>query len=87
MCLTSWADQMCSPRLLLSLQVLLDVSCGSGLFSRRFVGSKKFDSIVASDFSENMLKQAGNFFAKDLSLDGRCVPRIWSCHAAPGTAA
>ena len=60
-------------RLLLSLQVLLEVSCGSGLFSRRFVGSKKFDRIVASDLSENMLKQAGNFFAKDLSLDGRFV--------------
>ena len=37
------------------------------------MGSKKFNRIVASDFSENMLKQAGNFFAQDLSLDGRWV--------------
>ena len=51
------------------------------------MGSKKFDRIVASDFSENMLKQAGNFFAKDLSLNGRCVKRMGSCYAAPGTAA
>lgn len=37
--------------------LLLDLSCGSGLFSRRFAASGRFRTI-AMDFSENMLKEA-----------------------------
>jgi SAM-dependent methyltransferase len=37
--------------------ILLDVSCGSGLFTRRFAGSGEFDHVVASDYSASMMKQ------------------------------
>ena len=42
-------------------EVVLDVSCGSGLFARKFVDSKAFARVVASDFSENMLIEASQF--------------------------
>lgn len=51
--------------------VLLDMSCGSGLFSRRFVQSNQFDGVIAADFSDNMLKEASRFFAQDQTLDRR----------------
>jgi SAM-dependent methyltransferase len=44
---------------------VLDVSCGTGLFSRKFLKSGKFETIVASDYSENMLKQAYSFLEKE----------------------
>ena len=40
---------------------VLDVSCGSGLFTRKFYTSKRFSRIVSSDLSENMLRQAHEF--------------------------
>eukprot|EP00884_Botryococcus_braunii_P021550 jgi/Botrbrau1/8079/Bobra.0230s0006.1 len=49
-------------------QVLLDMSCGSGLFSRRFAKSGKFSGVIAADFSENMLLQASSFFREDPSI-------------------
>ena len=52
-------------------QVLVDMSCGSGLFSRRFVRSGRFKGVVAADFSESMLTQAKEFFATDAALDPR----------------
>ena len=36
--------------------LLLDLSCGSGLFTRRFAASARFRT-VAMDFSDNMLKE------------------------------
>ena len=57
--------------MLASLQVLLDLSCGSGLFSRRFLQSGQFEKVIASDFSEQMLQQAGRFFYEDVKLDRR----------------
>ncbi|KAK9814213.1 hypothetical protein WJX72_002366 [[Myrmecia] bisecta] len=51
-------------------QPLLDMSCGSGLFSRRFVESGKFAGVIAADFSGNMLEQAGQFFDQQ-NLDKR----------------
>lgn len=48
--------------------VLLDVSCGSGLFSRRFASSGVYSAVVASDFSETMLTQTSTFMAEDRSL-------------------
>lgn len=53
------------------LQVLLDLSCGSGLFSRRFLQSGQFEKVIASDFSEQMLQQASRFFFEDVKLDRR----------------
>lgn len=49
--------------------VVVDMSCGSGLFSRRFAASGKFRGVVAADFSETMLDQASQFFREDASLD------------------
>ncbi|MBA0827400.1 hypothetical protein Goarm_012183, partial [Gossypium armourianum] len=38
--------------------ILVDVSCGSGLFSRKFVKSGTYSGVIALDFSENMLRQS-----------------------------
>jgi ubiquinone/menaquinone biosynthesis C-methylase UbiE len=48
-------------------KVLLDASCGSGLFTRRFVKSKAYGCVVALDFSDAMLQQARTF-ARDEGL-------------------
>lgn len=52
-------------------EVLLDLSCGSGLFTRRFVASNKFKGVIAADFSESMLQQTKQLFDQDQLLDGR----------------
>jgi ubiquinone/menaquinone biosynthesis C-methylase UbiE len=39
-------------------EVIIDMSCGSGLFSRRFLSSGKFAGVIAADFSESMLEEA-----------------------------
>ena len=46
-------------------QVLLDLSCGSGLFSRRFAASGRFAGVIAADFSEAMLREAAGGLAAD----------------------
>nr|XP_008336951.2 uncharacterized methyltransferase At2g41040, chloroplastic-like isoform X2 [Malus domestica] len=48
--------------------VLVDVSCGSGLFSRKFAKSGTYSGVVALDFSENMLRQSYEFFKRDPTL-------------------
>mmetsp|Transcript_37253 Transcript_37253/g.98154 ORF Transcript_37253/g.98154 Transcript_37253/m.98154 type:complete len:472 (-) Transcript_37253:98-1513(-) len=45
---------------------LLDASCGSGLFSRRFASSGRYGSVVALDFSAAMLRQVDDFAAREL---------------------
>lgn len=45
--------------------VLVDVSCGSGLFSRKFAISGDYSRVVALDFSENMLRQCFDFIKND----------------------
>ena len=45
--------------------VLVDVSCGSGLFTRKFVKSAEFSRVIALDFSESMLSQAYEFLKAD----------------------
>jgi SAM-dependent methyltransferase len=50
-------------------QLLVDVSCGSGLFLRRFAKSGKFSSVIGSDFSESMLNQAYNYVQDDTAVD------------------
>jgi len=42
-------------------KVVVDMSCGSGLFTRRFARSGKFAGVVAADFSESMLGQTKTF--------------------------
>ncbi|XP_022142970.1 uncharacterized methyltransferase At2g41040, chloroplastic [Momordica charantia] len=48
--------------------LLVDASCGSGLFSRKFAKSGSFSGVVALDFSENMLLQCYDFIKKDAAL-------------------
>ncbi|KAM3337145.1 putative methyltransferase, chloroplastic-like [Capsicum galapagoense] len=48
--------------------VLVDVSCGSGLFSRKFATSGAYSRVVALDFSENMLRQCYDFIKNDESI-------------------
>ena len=54
-------------------QVLVDMSCGSGLFTRRFAKSGQFAGVVAADFSESMLEQTAAFIREDRDLDGSSV--------------
>lgn len=50
-------------------ETIMDLSCGSGLFSRQFIKSGKFKNVIAADFSENMLKQTSRFIQEDKSID------------------
>eukprot|EP00931_Biecheleriopsis_adriatica_P087571 TRINITY_DN62013_c0_g1_i1.p1 TRINITY_DN62013_c0_g1~~TRINITY_DN62013_c0_g1_i1.p1 ORF type:complete len:463 (+),score=109.77 TRINITY_DN62013_c0_g1_i1:132-1520(+) len=45
---------------------LLDASCGSGLFSRRFASSGDYGTVVALDFSAAMLRQVDDFAQREL---------------------
>ena len=62
-----WAEK----GMLYCSQVMMDLSCGSGLFTRRFVGSKKFKGVIAADYSESMLQHTTELFNKDQLLDHR----------------
>jgi SAM-dependent methyltransferase len=55
-------------------RVLVDLSCGSGLFTRRFAASGKFSGIVAADFSEAMLREAVSGLAADGVDPGSYLP-------------
>ncbi|KAG9451407.1 hypothetical protein H6P81_011372 [Aristolochia fimbriata] len=48
--------------------VLIDASCGSGLFSRKFAKSGAYSGVIALDFSENMLRQCYDFIKEDDSV-------------------
>ncbi|KAK9269669.1 hypothetical protein L1049_001447 [Liquidambar formosana] len=48
--------------------LLVDVSCGSGLFSRKFAKSGTYSGVIALDFSENMLRQCYDFIKKDETI-------------------
>jgi SAM-dependent methyltransferase len=54
-------------------ETLVDMSCGSGLFARRFARSGRFDSIIACDFSESMLRQTQQLIKQDGSIDTASV--------------
>ncbi|XP_050378267.1 uncharacterized methyltransferase At2g41040, chloroplastic-like [Argentina anserina] len=45
--------------------VIVDVSCGSGLFAMRFAKSGTYSGVVALDFSENMLLQCYDYIKRD----------------------
>lgn len=45
--------------------ILVDVSCGSGLFSWKFAKSRTYSRVIALDFSENMLRQCFDFIKND----------------------
>ncbi|KAJ4832289.1 hypothetical protein Tsubulata_047421 [Turnera subulata] len=48
--------------------LLVDVSCGSGLFSRKFAKYGSYSKVIALDFSENMLRQCYDFIKQDNTL-------------------
>ncbi|MCL7052031.1 hypothetical protein MKW94_010764 [Papaver nudicaule] len=48
--------------------LLVDVSCGSGLFSRKFAKSGTYSGVVALDFSETMLRQCYDLLTKDETI-------------------
>ena len=45
--------------------ILVDVSCGSGLFSRKFASSGAYSAVIALDFSENMLRQCYDYIRQE----------------------
>jgi ubiquinone/menaquinone biosynthesis C-methylase UbiE len=45
--------------------ILVDVSCGSGLFARKFATSGAYSAVIALDFSENMLRQCYDYIKQD----------------------
>jgi 2-polyprenyl-3-methyl-5-hydroxy-6-metoxy-1,4-benzoquinol methylase len=46
-------------------KVLVDMSCGSGVFSRRFASSRQFSGVIAADYSETMLQQTQQTFTDE----------------------
>jgi hypothetical protein len=48
--------------------LLIDASCGSGLFTRLFAASGHISAVVALDFSEAMLRQAQNYLQADKAV-------------------
>lgn len=63
-------------------KVLVDMSCGSGVFSRRFASSRQFSGLIAADYSESMLQQTQRTFDDErFSNDGwgRLTCAIASC--------
>ncbi|XP_047075834.1 uncharacterized methyltransferase At1g78140, chloroplastic-like isoform X1 [Lolium rigidum] len=51
--------------------VIVDASCGSGLFSRLFIKSGLYSLVVALNFSESMLKQCNEFIKQENISDER----------------
>ncbi|XP_065848627.1 uncharacterized methyltransferase At2g41040, chloroplastic-like [Euphorbia lathyris] len=51
--------------------LLVDVSCGSGLFSRKFAKSGTYSKVIALDFSENMLRQCYDFIKQDDTIPNK----------------
>eukprot|EP00210_Caulerpa_lentillifera_P006553 g6258.t1 len=45
-------------------EAIMDLSCGSGLFTRRFLSSGFFNQVVAVDYSEAMLTQTNQFIMR-----------------------
>jgi len=67
----------------------LDLSCGSGLFTRRFASSGKWSPVVAADFSEAMLSETAERMraestsgVKLVRADARRLPFRSACFAA-----
>ena len=57
--------------------IVIDCSCGSGLFTREFARSGKFGGVIALDYSQAMIKEAKERSDKDTSLpaDSICFVR------------
>ena len=55
-------------------KIILDLSCGSGLFARRFVKSGVFSGVIAADYSEAMLRTAAAGLRNDGADPSRYLP-------------
>lgn len=53
-------------------ELLVDMSCGSGLFTRRFARSGKFKGVIAADYSESMLRQTREYFKAEATNSPSC---------------
>lgn len=53
-------------------EVLVDMSCGSGLFTRRFARSGKFKGVIAADYSESMLQQTREYLKSEATNTTTC---------------
>jgi ubiquinone/menaquinone biosynthesis C-methylase UbiE len=47
---------------------VVDLSCGSGLFTRKFLACGHFPNVMALDFSESMLQQTKELIEQDRAL-------------------
>ena len=48
--------------------IIVDASCGSGLFTRRFLKTKAYKGVVALDYSDAMLRQAKQYMEDEKLL-------------------
>eukprot|EP00892_Ulva_mutabilis_P006722 jgi/Ulvmu1/4421/UM002_0146.1 len=48
---------------------IVDVSCGSGLFTRRFLSCGKFSNVLATDYSDSMMRQTLEYVQANVMLD------------------
>ncbi|CAM6040205.1 unnamed protein product [Sphagnum compactum] len=55
---------------------ILDVSCGGGGFTQRFLISGDYETVIASDYSEAMLENCRGFLEKDSAVDSKKVVLI-----------
>lgn len=49
-------------------RVIVDMSCATGLFTRRFVKSNKYKRVFGCDYSASMLQQARRFIEDDIDI-------------------
>lgn len=57
---------------------LMDLSCGSGFMTRRFIKSAKFDRVVSADLSPSMLQET----RRNCLTEGISVPEMVRCDSA-----
>lgn len=51
-------------------RVIVDMSCATGLFTRRFVKSGKYKRVLGCDYSASMLEQARQYIERDQDIIG-----------------
>ncbi|CAM6113555.1 unnamed protein product [Calypogeia fissa] len=54
-------------------EVIMDLSCGPGGFTRRLLAGGEYEAVIASDFSQAMLEQCRGFLQNDASADLKVV--------------
>jgi ubiquinone/menaquinone biosynthesis C-methylase UbiE len=59
-----------------SPKVLVDMSCATGLFTRKFAKSGKYDRVLGCDYSPSMLEEARRRIQADKDLDNNSNNKI-----------